>query len=297
MEKSFEILGVAEGQKTVFATYIMKGEANYWWEAKRNLEGRGVVAWERFSELFLEKYFPRFMETQMELKFLELKQGNMTVAEYEAKFTELSRFVPEYVNTEAKRARRFQLGLKQWIQNRVAVLELTDYATLVQKASIIEAGSEQLQNEKEGKKRKFDNRKGNSTGGSFPNRFKRGAISQPSGNFGTKRAESWSVGQGGRPHGSAYSTPSRPPLPNCNNCGNKHPGACNRQEVRCFKCGLSGHYASACQGSSVKTQGGITCFECGKPGHRSRNACLLGQLRQELVELLLTSPLLLGLLT
>ena len=43
----------------------------------------------------------------MELKFLELKQENMTVAEYEAKFTELSRFVLEFVNTDAKGARRF----------------------------------------------------------------------------------------------------------------------------------------------------------------------------------------------
>ncbi|KAL8089415.1 hypothetical protein AgCh_039026 [Apium graveolens] len=76
----------------------------------------------------------------MEIKFLKLKQDRVTVAEYEAKFTELSRFVPEFVNTEEKKTRRFQLGLKQWIQNRVAVLELTDYATLVQKASIVEAG-------------------------------------------------------------------------------------------------------------------------------------------------------------
>lgn len=177
MEKSFEILGVAEDQKTVFATYLLKGEANYWWEAKRNLEGIGVVTWERFSELFLDKYFPRFMETQMELRFLELKQGNMTVAEYEAKFSELSRFVPEFLNTNVKRARKFQQGLKQWIQNRVAVLELTDYAALVQKATIVEAGSEQSQKERVGKKRKMDNQRGNSAGGSFPNKFNRGAVS------------------------------------------------------------------------------------------------------------------------
>ena len=48
----------------------------------------------------------------MEIRFLELKQDKMTVAEYEAKFTELSRFVPEFVNIEEKNARRFQLGLK-----------------------------------------------------------------------------------------------------------------------------------------------------------------------------------------
>ena len=48
----------------------------------------------------------------MDIRFLELKQDKMTVAEYEAKFTELLRFVPEFVNTYEKKARRFQLGLK-----------------------------------------------------------------------------------------------------------------------------------------------------------------------------------------
>ncbi|KAL8120101.1 hypothetical protein AgCh_017286 [Apium graveolens] len=119
------------------------------------LETDAVIPWDRFTPRFLEKYFPRFMETQMEIKFLELKQDKMIVAEYEAKFTELSRFVPEFVNTEEKEARRFQLGLKQWTQNRVTVLELTDYATLVQKASIIEADSEQSVKEKENMKRKI----------------------------------------------------------------------------------------------------------------------------------------------
>lgn len=40
----------------------------------------------------------------MELEFLEVKQGNMIVLEYEAKFSELSRFMQEFVNTGAKRA-------------------------------------------------------------------------------------------------------------------------------------------------------------------------------------------------
>ena len=87
----------------------------------------------------------------MELKFLELKQNYLSVMEYEAKFTELSRFVPELVSTEEKKAMRFQQGLRQWIQNRIAVPELTDYATVVQKATIVESRSEQSQKEKEEK--------------------------------------------------------------------------------------------------------------------------------------------------
>lgn len=100
MEKSFEILSIEEAQKTIFATYLLKGEANYWWEAKRNMEVDAVTTWERFVQLFLEKYFPRSMENQMELKFLELKLSSLSVAEYEAKFTELSSFMPEFLNTE-----------------------------------------------------------------------------------------------------------------------------------------------------------------------------------------------------
>ncbi|KAL8124099.1 hypothetical protein AgCh_011920 [Apium graveolens] len=50
------------------------------------------------------------METQIEIKFLELKQDKMIVAEYEAKFTELSQFVLEFVNNEEKKSQRFKLG-------------------------------------------------------------------------------------------------------------------------------------------------------------------------------------------
>ena len=131
MEKSFEIIGVAEGQKTVFATYLLKEEANHWWESKKAMEPAGVVTWERFTELFLEKYYPEHMENKMEIKFLELKQNNKTVAEYEKEFTELSRFVPHFVDTDKKKARRFQHGLKPWIQTRVAVFELDEYVKVV----------------------------------------------------------------------------------------------------------------------------------------------------------------------
>ncbi|WOG92166.1 hypothetical protein DCAR_0311426 [Daucus carota subsp. sativus] len=154
IEKTFEIVGVEEEKKTIFAAFMLKGEANYWWEAKRVLEGSSIISWARFTELFLEKYFPKHLENQMELKFLELKQGNMSVAEYEAKFTELSRFVPYQVDTDEKKARRFQQGLKPWIQNRVAVLEITSYATLVHKACIVESGSELYNKEKGDRKRK-----------------------------------------------------------------------------------------------------------------------------------------------
>ncbi|KAL8119802.1 hypothetical protein AgCh_017061 [Apium graveolens] len=269
MEKSFEILSTDEAQKTVFATYLLKREANYWWETKKNMETDAIITWERFNQLFLGKYFPRFMENQMEIKFLELKQNNLSVAEYEAKFTELSRFVPEFVSTEEKKARRFQQGLISWIQNRVAILELTDYATLVQKATIVEARSEQMQKEREKKeiKRKSMSMGGGSAGRSFPTRFNRGAVSLLGKNTGFKRPMSVNVSQSGQKSRMSYSNQSRPPLPACNTCGRMHSGECKGKSVTCFKCGQVGHYSHKCPSSALAIIPTTTCHQCGRPGH------------------------------
>ncbi|XP_063949981.1 uncharacterized protein LOC135152802 [Daucus carota subsp. sativus] len=141
IEKAFALVNVGDDQKVEYATYFLKGESNYWWESARALEATAIIPWDRFKRIFLDKYFPRYMQTQMEMKFFELKQENMTVGEYEKKFTELARFVGDYVDTEEKRAKRFQQGLKPWLRSRVAAFELTTYAEVVQKAMVIEGES------------------------------------------------------------------------------------------------------------------------------------------------------------
>lgn len=49
-----------------------------------------------FRVHFLEKYFLEDVRSKKKIKFLELKQGNMTVAEYAVKFEELVKFYPHY---------------------------------------------------------------------------------------------------------------------------------------------------------------------------------------------------------
>ncbi|KAL8147765.1 hypothetical protein AgCh_005182 [Apium graveolens] len=73
MEKAFTLTQVSDDLKTDYASYFLKNEANYWWESTRALEGEGPVSWTRFTELFLEKYFPDGLRNQLEVEFLELK--------------------------------------------------------------------------------------------------------------------------------------------------------------------------------------------------------------------------------
>lgn len=267
MEKTFEIVGVEENKKTIFAAYLLKGEANFWWEAKMTTEGTGTITWTRFTELFLEKYVPKYLKNQLEVKFLELKQGNMSVVEYEAMFTELSRFVT-YVDTDEKRANRFQQGLNPWIRSRVAVLEITSFSTLVRKAAIVESGSELYHKNKGGKKRKFDNRGDNYEGRMDGQNVKKPFVRREEKGVDNRRMESSNIRGGNsrfRPPQVAQSVPNWPPLPECKTCGRKHPGPCHQALVICFKCGHKGHYASGCKKNFV------TCFNCGKKGHIARD--------------------------
>ncbi|XP_074351549.1 uncharacterized protein LOC141690670 [Apium graveolens] len=120
MEKAFTLAVVIEENKVNYVFYFLKDEANYWWESARALEEEEVITWDRFKKIFLGKCFP--------------KQEGMTVGEYENKFTELARFIGDYVDTDEKRMQRFQQGLKPWLRSRVVAFELTTYAEVVQKA-------------------------------------------------------------------------------------------------------------------------------------------------------------------
>ncbi|XP_028092598.1 uncharacterized protein LOC114292774 [Camellia sinensis] len=106
MEKLFEVFPYTEIQKVLLVTYTLKDEARRWWLLIRNTNAN--MTWARFNEIFYEKYFPQCFRDQKASEFQELKQGRMSVDEYEAKFTELARFAPHMVDTDYKKARKFE---------------------------------------------------------------------------------------------------------------------------------------------------------------------------------------------
>ena len=52
-------------------------------------------------------------------EFLELKQCQMTVSQYDAKFTQLSRYAEGLVRNEADRTKKFIKGLKAEIRSKL----------------------------------------------------------------------------------------------------------------------------------------------------------------------------------
>ncbi|XP_028051333.1 uncharacterized protein LOC114255979 [Camellia sinensis] len=76
------------------------------------------------KEAFYDKYFPQCVRDRKVFEFGELKQGNMSMAEYEEKFTALARYAPRMVDTDYKKARKLDGGLNAEILDRINVLKL-----------------------------------------------------------------------------------------------------------------------------------------------------------------------------
>jgi len=116
IEKIFRVMACLEGKKVAFGTYTLVEEAEYWWENTcQCLEAKGqAVTWEIFKRVFLEKYFPEDVRNKKEMEFLELKQGNMTVVEYAAKFKEIMRYIPHYQGRDGESSKcvKFLNGLR-----------------------------------------------------------------------------------------------------------------------------------------------------------------------------------------
>ncbi|PKI61395.1 hypothetical protein CRG98_018203 [Punica granatum] len=64
MERIFSIMEVSDTQHVALATFMLEGDAQYWWEAtQRRLDPNSshVITWAEFTQAFYNKYFqPRF---------------------------------------------------------------------------------------------------------------------------------------------------------------------------------------------------------------------------------------------
>lgn len=77
------------------------------------------VTWALFKELFNKKYYLLSVRNAKEKEFLNMKQGNMTIAKYERKFEKLCRYAPKLVDIEEEKAQQFENGLNECLYNAV----------------------------------------------------------------------------------------------------------------------------------------------------------------------------------
>jgi hypothetical protein len=111
IENKLEYAGVGANEKVLYATHFLAGAAGAWWENIRAMQPKGqVMTWDAFKTKFRKAHVPTGLIKIMRDKFLNLKQGGMSVTEYLDKFTTWGRYAPNDIDTDEKKRERFMNG-------------------------------------------------------------------------------------------------------------------------------------------------------------------------------------------
>ncbi|XP_076883378.1 uncharacterized protein LOC143532128 [Bidens hawaiensis] len=98
----------SDEEKIQYSALMFKGEALEWWNALLMSKGRDIMynlIWNEFKALLMEK---SMHETdQIQTKFLNLKVVGTNLREYNTKFHEYCRLVPQLVNPESSKVTRY----------------------------------------------------------------------------------------------------------------------------------------------------------------------------------------------
>jgi hypothetical protein len=234
-----------------YTAYRLSGEARHWWTAKKvlliqELGNEEAISWPRFQKEFLQQYFPKILRDAKAREFMDLTQGNMTVAQYAGRFNELARFAPYMVADEENRVRKFEQGLNPRIHNRVVCFEIRNFVDLVNKASIVE------ESVKKNAMAIVESRK-------------RVAPPLNQNQVGWKRRLNGGI-QGVKPFGNTSSSANGTPCPKCQR---PHYGPCRVGTNICYRCRQAGHFARDCP----KQKGGVAPLQIGnnrKPPTQAR---------------------------
>ena len=94
-----------------------------------------LVTWDYFVTEFNTKYVTDDYKESKWKQFFTLRQGKLTVAEYEKEFSRLSKYAPESVLTEKFRCRQFEESLSESIKRYLTAatsLQVVNFYQLVQ---------------------------------------------------------------------------------------------------------------------------------------------------------------------
>ena len=155
-------------RKVTCAVSLLQGAAYDWWKmVLRNPLLLDPVTWDYFVTEFNTKYVTDDYKESKWKQCFTLRQGKLTVVEYEKEFNRLSKYASESVLTEKFRCRQFEEGLHESIKRyltTITSLQVVNFYQLVQAA--IKNEKSEMKSQERKKEKKFS--RGGSSSGKRP---------------------------------------------------------------------------------------------------------------------------------
>jgi hypothetical protein len=133
----------------LYASGRLERAASDWWDAFTAAHANAdAITWQEFQVNFRAHHIPSGIMKLKKKEFLSLAQGNMSISEYRDRFTQLSHYTPEEVDTDEKRQERFLEGLIGPLNYQLQSHSFPNFQTLLNKAISLESKRKELSDHK-----------------------------------------------------------------------------------------------------------------------------------------------------
>ncbi|XP_077210320.1 uncharacterized protein LOC143845794 [Tasmannia lanceolata] len=146
VERIFAVMDCSNAQRIRLATFLLKADAGVWWgSVEQSYPAAKDESWAQFKVRFNNQYFPAHVKNALASKFASLSQGVLTVAQYGAKFRQLSRYAHGYAATEEDKVRKFIDGLRPSIMANIINLRPQTLVEACEMAEVAERSEKLVQ--------------------------------------------------------------------------------------------------------------------------------------------------------
>jgi hypothetical protein len=139
MEKKLQLVQCNNKENVMLASHQLIGPTTDWWDAYVEAhEELNSINWNEFKMFFQSHHVPQGINKLKKNEFEDLKQGSMTVSEYVTRFTQLSRYAPNNVDTNEKKQDCFHNGLNDRLAYALEAHDFENFQGMVNKDLILE---------------------------------------------------------------------------------------------------------------------------------------------------------------
>jgi hypothetical protein len=138
IKKKLQVVQCNNCEKVLFASNQLEGPVADWWDAYVEAhEEPESINWQEFKNSFRSHHVPLRVMKLKKKEFKDLKQGSMSVSEYLTRFTQLSHYAPDNVDTNEKKQDWFLNGLNDGLAYALEDRDFVNFQDMVNKALLL----------------------------------------------------------------------------------------------------------------------------------------------------------------